>query len=1700
MSTQFPNTCAQGARRPLTALLAIFLCVGTACVAQGAPDANRLDYLDGSDPYYVHRDFPKLTTPMWVGEDGVDAVVVLSIDDMSDPAKYEAYLRPILDRLKQIDGRAPATIFANKPEPNDPVLQNLLQEGCSIEVHTIAHPCPLMNESGFEWASDTVHDCTTLLNQIPNNKPVAYRMPCCDSRNTPTPRFYDGIFDGVAKDGNFLRIDSSVFNITTPNDPALPRELVFDADGQERFRKYLPFNNFVNTIEDYPYPYIINKVCWEFPAAVPSDWEAQNLNGVNAPKSVEDMKAAIDATVLKQGVYTLVFHPHGWIENTQVVELIDHVVATHGSKVKFLNLAEIQDRMNTNLLGGQALRDADGGDNGVRMLDLNLDGYQDVLIGNGVVQQSRVWNNQSQTWMEQELPFPIVTSDGKSSNVRFAAHLDERADTLAVLPDGGAYGFTREGWSPLPDMADALANLNLPTETPDSGFRFRDINNDGKPELLVANGSASSVLGWEGGWASLGYSLPEGLNFVDAEGRDQGLRLLDLDEDGDLDLIYSNERGSQVHRYDSTETGWGENIQPDGKRLPAITVEGANNGVFFHSRTMWLVNETTGKLPDWAEPHTFNEILGTATPNASTPEGALATFQLRPGYEIQQVAAEPLVMDPVAMEWGADGALWVMEMRDYPRGLDEVENQPGSRVRLLRDTDGDGIYDQSTIFLDGLGFATGLHPWRNGVLVTAAPQIIFAVDTDGDDKADTQEVLYEGFGEGNQQHRVNGLRWGLDNWLHGANGDSSGEIRSLTSDDQMTLRGRDFRIQPDGGRIEALAGQTQFGRSRDNWGNWFGCTNSNQGFHYTLDDRYTRRNPHIPVPDARSTLFADRTNYPVSRVLTRFNEPEQANKFTSACGIEVYRDTLLGAPFEGNTFVCEPVHNLVSRLQLHTEGYTFAGNRAPGEADREFLASTDNWFRPVMVRNGPDGALWISDMHRETIEHPEYISELDQARTDFTKGNDMGRIYRIYPVGVAPRPFRRLDTLNATELVTALDDPNPWVRDTSQRLLFERQDLAAVPALRALATTSANPLARMHALGALDGMGAITPEVLLPALSASTHPGLKRHAIRLSEPFLNDHAAMATLVLDAMNSGDYQVQLQATYSLGALNDSKVPVALGKILLKHAEDRIIGPAVFSSLTEDDLPFIVDDLAAWCRSEVVDDTRAAQGVAMVTRMAELSSQDELLRDFAIAVTRLDGGLPTRRAFSAAQAILSTSREESTKNLLLGTDGLLPPLADAARDVIADHGTDEALRLEAFGLLGHESDRMASDVALLESLIQPQESLTVAHRAVQTLSRCGGVEALGSLLARWSTFTHDMRGSVLDVLLGQDSGVELIVAHLESGDITARQLDAVQRQRLLTHPDAAVQERVATLLTGLVDADRAAVVARFRSAANLAGDRAAGKPIFEERCSKCHQIGELGFVVGPDLAAAASGSFETLITAILDPNRAVEGRYTSYTVETTNLETVTGLLASESANDITVINAGGIQQTILRTEIESMAASDQSIMPLGLEEGLNEQDMANLIAFVRGEDLKPKSFDNNTPAQVVPNAEGALDLLATNAEIYGDTLVYEADYNNLGYWTSANDHAVWKVNTESGGTFDVVMEYCCDNTSTGNSYRFEVGQNLLTGVVNGTGTWDRYFTKKIGQIKLEPGEQRVVFRPDGPLTNNLIDLRGVHLTPAE
>ncbi len=577
-------------------------------------DGNRLVYLDAPcDPYYVHREFPRLITPQWVGEEGVEAVIILSIDDMRDPATYEAYLRPILQRLKKIDGRAPVSIMTNQVDPNLPFLQAWIDEGLSLEAHTIDHPCPCLQGGDFAKAAKTYHDCVDLLASIPNNQPVAFRMPCCDSRNTPSPRFWSEIFDKTSNQGHFLRIDSSVFNIITPKDTSLPRDLVLNEEGESRFHRYLPFPSFVNTIEDYPYPYVIGGLSWQFSCVVPSDWQAQHVQRSNNPDTVADMKRALDATVLKQGVFTLVFHPHGWIRNDQIVELIDYADQKYGRRVRFLNFRESAQRLQDNLLAGETLRAPDGGDNGVRILDLNNDKFLDVAIGNRDVRTTQLWSPQKNRWRKLDMPTLVVETENDQTHslgVQFGVIQPSGNATMLVRNQrvAGAWHFTESGWSEdqrlLHGLNDRGNEILTSRDGIDQGVRMRDVDRDGCCELIAGGPTQQAVFRWDRThrtWRAMPFKLPAGTGIVDRQGRDAGVRFVDIDGDRRDDVLLSNSRRWAAYLFDDLESGWARGIEADRSEddlVPPIVRGTTNNGAWFHSGHLWVQNEDTHQLPD----------------------------------------------------------------------------------------------------------------------------------------------------------------------------------------------------------------------------------------------------------------------------------------------------------------------------------------------------------------------------------------------------------------------------------------------------------------------------------------------------------------------------------------------------------------------------------------------------------------------------------------------------------------------------------------------------------------------------------------------------------------------------------------------------------------------------------------------------------------------------------------------------------------------------------------------------------------------------------------------------------------------------------------------------------------------------------------------------------------------------------------------
>jgi putative membrane-bound dehydrogenase-like protein len=1014
-----------------------------------------------------------------------------------------------------------------------------------------------------------------------------------------------------------------------------------------------------------------------------------------------------------------------------------------------------------------------------------------------------------------------------------------------------------------------------------------------------------------------------------------------------------------------------------------------------------------------------------------------------------------------------------------------------------------------TVFLDKLPFPTSVAPWRKGVLITCAPDILYAEDTDGDGKADRVEKLFTGFNEGNQQHRVNSLVWGLDNWIYCANGDSGGTVKSAKKGTTASISGRDFRFRPDTGDIDLQAGQTQYGRSRDDWGNWFGNNNSNPMWHFALADHYIRRNPHLAAPDPRvqiSVTPGAAAVFPISRTLPRFNSPDAANHFTSACACIVYRDDLFGPHYSSSTFVSEPVHNLVHREVISAQGVTFTSRRAPDEQTSEFLSSSDNWFRPTSLGTGPDGALWVADMYRAVIEHPQWIPLDWQKRLDLRAGHEQGRIYRVYPVGAKPRAIPRLDRLDTVGLVAALDSPNGWQRDMAQQMLLWRADKAAIPLLEKQAHESKRPLCRLHSLCTLDGLDALTPEALKQALK-DEHPGVRRHAVRLCEGrFTRDAGlgeAMAKLTADA----DPQVRLQVACTLGEWDDPRAGAALAELALKNANDRFITAAVLSSVNEKNLDALLKAVMTAGK-----EPPPATLMDALLRMANALNHKKALAALLTAVATPAEGKYTAWHFSALAGLLdgldqrkitlAQLRNQGDPELKGAVDKLKDVFA-SARQVLSDEKSPDEVKRQAMPLMGRGLQLQKEEIILLGVFLQPQTPEELQTAVVASFGRLSDRSVPGELLRGWKSYSPAMRGRVLDVLLRREDWLKATLDALERKDILVADIDASRRQRLLEHRDAGVRTRVTKLFAGLVNADRQRVIDSYQSVLTTNGDSAKGQAIFTKNCATCHKLGAVGNVVGPDLASIGDKSPQGLLIAVLDPNRAVEARYVSYSAVTKAGLTINGILASETGNSITLLGQDGKAQTILRKDLDELASTGKSLMPEGIEKEIKPEDMADLFAFIRAStpQPKPKEFKGNKPETVAAAPDGALLLTARNAEIYGKTLVFEDKYGNLGFWCSDDDHAIWTVEVPKTGTYAVTLDWACPNQSAGKTFTLQAGAGQLSAKVTGTGGWDNYKQEQVGTIALSAGRQRVTFRPGVKLYSSaMLDLRSVKLMRAK
>ncbi len=956
-------------------------------------------------------------------------------------------------------------------------------------------------------------------------------------------------------------------------------------------------------------------------------------------------------------------------------------------------------------------------------------------------------------------------------------------------------------------------------------------------------------------------------------------------------------------------------------------------------------------------------------PGPLSPAEELATFRIVDGFTVSLVACEPDVVDPVAMCFDERGRLFVCEMRGYPNGGVGTGPETRGRIRLLMDRDGDGKFETSQTFADGLRFPMGIAPYKQGVVAAVAPDIVYLEDTSGDGRADRSTVLYTGFSVANIQQMVNSLQWGVDNWIYGVAGSDGGTITCPQKPGTLAvvLRNRGIRFRPDRpGSLEPTSGGGQYGLTADDYQRWFTATNSQHLRQIVLPDQYLRRNPSLPVTAVTADIAEHGAAARVFRIspfepwrverttrraggadAKRFpsNELVPGGYMTSACSPLIYTADLFGPEYYGNNFVCDPANNLIHREILREKGAAFTAVRA--YPDREFLASTDTWFRPVNLTLGPDGAIYVLDFYREVIETP--LSLPDDIKQQLNlESRGRGRIWRIAPRNSPVRRLPDFTRLSIPELADELLSSNSWRRMTAQRLLLARDPGEVTRTVLARLSESSGKPGRVNALWTLHALGKLTPDEVRSA-TADPLSGVRETAVRLAEPYVKESKPLEAAITALTADPSPRVRFQVALSAHALPSPTAARVVAEILGRDAHDPWTVTAALLSATD----FPVTVLEHLMRSNSPQPAVVARLAGLIGAHGKTEDVNRLLSLIA------SEKVPLPLLLAALEGLGQGMRGGQLARLMgleaVPTEGVTPAVTairrriqDASR-ALRDNPSEVSEQIMATRLLAYLPFEQSQ--AKLLALLAPSTPGEVQLAAVRTLTTFTDPRVTENLLTGLSGFSPSIRAAAIDALLIRTDRTLALLTAIEKKRLPAGLLTAAQVQQLRTHPDPTVRSKATTVLAQSVDQDRATVVRRYTAALDLKGDTRAGKAAFVKHCSACHRLEGVGHDVGPNLLAVLGGkSGNDLLVAIFDPNREVDPRYQAYQVVTTDERVLTGLIVAETSSNVTIRRAEGHEDTVLRTQISSIRTTSLSLMPVGLENELTPQDVADILAYFR------------------------------------------------------------------------------------------------------------------------------------------------------
>lgn len=968
----------------------------------------------------------------------------------------------------------------------------------------------------------------------------------------------------------------------------------------------------------------------------------------------------------------------------------------------------------------------------------------------------------------------------------------------------------------------------------------------------------------------------------------------------------------------------------------------------------------------------------------TTADKAVDTFRLQNGFRMELLAAEPLVTDPVAMQYDENGLAYVIEMNDYPytdKSKDEAwaeqKSAPIGKVRVLEDVDGDGKFDRSTIFAEGLSWPTGLAFWKGGVYVSATPDIWYFKDTDGDHKADIKRKVFTGFRKYNVQAVMNNLKWGLDHQIYGAGGSNGGTIQTVGAPkaDPINMGRRDFRFDANTEAFEVISGGARFGNTFDDWGNRFLCNIRNPLMHIVLPAKYLGRNRYLPVTSAiqdavpaGDAIAVYRVSPPepwriinAQRVANDPNSrsPKSARHatgfVTSSSGVTLYRGAAYPREYYGNAFIGEVAGNLVMRYLVQPDGVTFKAERA--HQQQEFLASTDNWSRPVNFLNAPDGTLHVLDMYRENIEHPWSMPEDIKAHLDLTSGRDRGRIYRIlppkFPEGFQKPEPPRLGSAQISRLVAELENPNVWWRDTAHRLIFERQDPQTVPLLIELFQQSQSPLARLHALWSLQGLNALDEALLFQAL-ADSEPEIRRTAVKLAEPRLSQSETLRRKVISLASDADPRVRFQTAFTLGEVAGPESARALYTIIRQDYADHWIRTAVLSSLSESTADFLTSLLTDVKFAASPQTRLLLRQLANVIGTRQHAEEVQAILNLAARYDYPGDRSKTNAVQNELLRGLGQGLKRSGKSLVQFSTPADTAGAQLIQKQISQAKTTAANREESAGRRREAIDLLScTDLATAQSALLPllgaRETQELQSAVVEALTSFGDTSVAELLLERYPSLTPSVRREIVDRLLRRQNWILQLFTAISDRTVSLSQIPQVRRDILMKSPSSEIRRQAEKLFAGETLGPRREIIAAYQPALSAQTDLAAGRRIFKRECLTCHRLGQEGYEVGPNLATIKNRTAPEVLVHVLDPNKEVSPNYLEYVIVTDDGLIETGIIVNETPASITLKKAENKQITILRENIEEIKSSGKSLMPEGFEKKIQTQEMADLIAYL-------------------------------------------------------------------------------------------------------------------------------------------------------